>query len=107
MSKHPELQEGYIYCEFLRFSVFLMSMSAFNCGMSAEKFAKLKEAITLLIVHPTVDTFFAHVRDPVIETLIYDTLSNGDVFYGSSLTDSLDLLRTSSLLLGTKLTVNR
>jgi hypothetical protein len=59
-------------------------MSAFNCGISGEKFAKLKEAITLLIVHPTVDTFFAHVRDPVLETLIYDTLSNGDVFYGSS-----------------------
>jgi hypothetical protein len=84
MGKHPELQEGYIYCEFLRFSVFLMSTSAFNCGISAEKFAKLKEAITLLIVHPTVDTFFAHVRDPVLETLIYDTLSNGDVVYGRS-----------------------
>jgi hypothetical protein len=84
MGKHPELQEGYIYCEFIRFSVFLMSMSAFNCGLSTAKFAKLKEAITLLITHPTIDTFFAHVRDSVLENLIYDTLSTGDAFYGSS-----------------------
>lgn len=81
MTKHPELQEAYIYCEFLRFSVFLMSFSAYNRGLDAAKFATLKEPIALLMVHPTLDTFFAHVQDSALEKFVYDALSNGDRVY--------------------------
>ncbi len=98
MSKHPELQEGYIYCEFLKFSVFLMSMSAFNCGLPANDFAKLKEAVTLLIAHPTIDKFFAHVWDSVLEHLVWETLSTGDSFYGAA-SDRFSTLATNVITL--------
>lgn len=59
-------------------------MSAFNCGVSGAKFMKLKEAITLLLAHPTIDTFFADVRDSVLEHLLLETLNTGDSFYAAA-----------------------
>jgi hypothetical protein len=87
---HPQdhaLQHILIYCEFILFSFFLMSLSAFTCGLPATKYAKLKESTMLLIVHPTVDMYFSHLKDPLeLERLLYEGLREGDTYYGCSQT---------------------
>lgn len=94
---HPQdhaLQHILIYCEFLLFSFFLMSLSGFNCGLPPSKYSKLKELIMLLIVHPTVDTYFAHLKDSSeLERLLYEGLRKGDTYYGSSENCLLSLVK--------------
>jgi hypothetical protein len=70
---------------FFSFLFFLMSLSAFTCGLPATKYAKLKESTMLLIVHPTVDMYFSHLKDPLeLERLLYEGLRKGDTYYGCS-----------------------
>jgi hypothetical protein len=83
MVKRPELQQAYIFFEYIAFFLYLMSVFAFKLKLSPQQYLKLKEVVSLMIAAPQVETFFGNWPDKTqISNHLYKVLESADANFG-------------------------
>jgi len=84
-AEHPEVQEVYVFYEFLYFFLHLMNRQA-QSRLGPDRVAKLQGAVGPLIVPAAVDTFFAHWPEKFksgIERNFFEKLNDAEAEYAS------------------------
>jgi hypothetical protein len=84
-AEHPEVQEVYVFYEFLYFFLHLMNRQA-HSRLGPDRVAKLQGAVEPLIVPAAVDTFFAHWPEKFksgIERNFFEKLNDAEMEYAS------------------------
>lgn len=84
-AEHPEVQEVYVFYEFLYFYLHLVNRQA-HSRLGPDRVAKLQGAVGPLIVPAAVDTFFAHWPEKFksgIERNFYEKLNDAEMEYAS------------------------
>ena len=84
-AQHPEVQEVYVFYEFLYFFLHLMNRQA-RIELGPDRVAKLENEVWPLIIPSAVDAFFGHWPEKFksrIESEFYDKLNNAKMEYAS------------------------
>jgi hypothetical protein len=84
-SEHPEIQEVYVFYEFLCFFIHLMNRQA-RIDLGPDRVAKLENEVRPLIIPSAVDAFFGHWPEKVksrIESEFYNKLNHAKMEYAN------------------------
>jgi hypothetical protein len=98
MVRYPEVQQAYIFFEFMSFFLYLMGVFAFNLKLPPQRYLKLKEVVLLMIVAPQVETFFGDWPDKTqIRDQLHKVLESADATFGQAGDQSWERLTANVL----------